>query len=150
MYEYGATLDRVVDGDTVDLNIDLGFDIWMNGKRVRLNGIDTPEKRTRDLLEKVFGNIASDYVSDKLINADRIVVRTTLDGNLDKYGRLLGDIWVDNDVISINEQLIKRRYAVAYKGQNKSLIEDEHINNRNYLIENGLVILPDDIKTLYE
>ena len=150
MYEYGATLDRVVDGDTVDLNIDLGFDVWLNGKRVRLNGIDTPEKRTRDLLEKHFGFLASDYVLDKLINARDITVNTTLDGPKDKYGRILGVIWVDDDPTSINDQLIKIKYAVEYHGQNKSLIEEEHINNRHYLILNGLVTLPADIKILYE
>lgn len=150
MYNYGATLDRVVDGDTVDLNIDLGFDVWKNGTRVRLHHIDTPEKRTRDLLEKHFGFISSDFVLDKLINATRIVVTTTIDGPTDKYGRVLGIIWVDDELESINDQLIRKRYAVKYEGQNKSDIADEHINNMRYLVENAVIVLPNDIQTLYE
>lgn len=149
MYTYNAKLDRVVDGDTVDLNIDLGFDIWVK-KRVRLHHVDTPEKRTRDLLEKHFGNLASEFVVDTLANAGKITVSTTLDGNLDKYGRVLGVLWADNALVSINDQLIDNRLAVEYNGQNKSDVEEEHINNRNYLIENGLTTLSSDNQKLYE
>lgn len=149
MYTYSATLDRVVDGDTVDLNIDLGFDIWVK-QRVRLHHVDTPEKRTRDLLEKHFGNLAGEFVVDKLSNAGKITISTTLDGNLDKYGRVLGVIWTDHGLASINDQLIDNRYAVEYNGQNKSLVEEEHINNRNYLIENGLTTLSSENQKLYE
>jgi len=150
MYNYGATLDRVVDGDTVDLNIDLGFDVWLKSTRVRLHHIDTPEKRTRDLLEKYFGFMSSDFVLDKLINAKQITVDTTLDGPKDKYGRILGVIWVNNELESINDQLIEKRYAVKYEGQNKSDVADEHINNMRYLVENVKIVLPSDIQTLYE
>ncbi len=150
MYSYGATLDRVVDGDTVDLNIDLGLDIWKNNTRVRLHHIDTPEKRTRDLLEKHFGFISSAFVLDKMINATQITVTTTIDGPTDKYGRVLGVIWVDNELESINDQLIRKHYAVKYEGQNKSDIADEHINNMRYLVENAGLVLPNDIQTLYE
>ena len=149
MYEYKATLDRVVDGDTVDLNIDLGFDVWLNSTRVRLHHVDTPEKRTRDILEKHFGYISSDYVVDKLINAGKIVVKTTIDGPTDKYGRILGVIWVDDEANSLNDQLIERHYAVKYEGQNKSLIEDEHINNMRYLVESNEVTLTSDLQELY-
>ena len=137
MYDYKATRGRVVDGDTVDLNIDLGFDVWLNSTRVRLHHVDTPEKRTRDLLEKFFGYLATDFVLDKLINASKITVKTTLDGRLDKYGRILGVICVGDDETSINDQLIELKYAVLYEGQNKSLIEDAHINNMRYLVEDA-------------
>ena len=150
MYSYGATLDRVVDGDTVDLNIDLGFDVWLHGTRVRLHHIDTPEKRTRDLLEKHFGFISSDFVLEKLINANEIVVQTTMDGPRDKYGRVLGLIWVNSELESINEQLIEKRYAVRYEGQNKSDIAEEHINNMRYLVENAVIVLPRELQPLYE
>ena len=150
MYEYRATLDRVVDGDTVDLNLDLGFKVWVNGTRVRLHHVDTPEKRTRDPLEKLFGYLATDYVLDKLINAKHITVKTTmLDAQFDKYGRILGEIWVDDDVDSVNDQLIALHYAVKYEGQNKSLIEEAHINNYKTLVESGTVKLSPELQELY-
>ena len=149
MYEYKATLDRVVDGDTIDLNIDLGFDTWIHKMRVRVHHVDTPEKRTRDPLEKFFGYLASDYVLDKLINANKIIVKTTLDGPRDKYGRVLGVIWVDDDATSLNDQLIENHYAVKYEGQNKSLVEAEHINNMKTLVEGNEVTLTSDLQELY-
>jgi micrococcal nuclease len=149
MYEYRATLDRVVDGDTVDLNIDLGFHVWFNSTRVRLRRVDTPEKRTSDLLEKHFGYIATDFVLDKLINAKKIVVRTVIDGRQDKYGRILGEITVDDEEVSLNDQLIENRYAVSYEGQNKSSVAAQHINNYKYLVENGKTTLTEDLQTLY-
>jgi len=149
MYTYEATLDRVIDGDTVDLNIDLGFDVWLHSTRIRLHHIDTPEKRTRDLLEKHFGFIASDFVLDRLINAKQIIVNTTLEGPKDKYGRILGVIWVDDYILSLNDQLIEKRYAVKYEGQNKSTIADGHKENMKYLVENGSVNLSADLKLLY-
>jgi len=149
MYEYKCKLDRVVDGDTVDVNIDLGFDVWVNSKRVRLHHVDTPEKRTRDILEKHFGYMATDYVTEKMINANKIVIKTEIDGGPDKYGRILGMVWVDDDVTSINDQLIELRLAVKYEGQNKSLVADEHINNYKYLVENNKTILSAELTELY-
>ena len=148
MFEYEATLDRVIDGDTVDLNIDLGFGIWKHSTRIRLVRIDTPEKRTRDLLEKHFGYLATDFVTDKLNTASKIVVRTTIDSK-DKYGRILGDIFVNGNSYSINDQLISHRLAVFYEGRNKSTIAEAHINNYKYLVESKEVILPADIQELY-
>jgi len=149
MYTYKATLDRVVDGDTVDLNIDLGFHVWFNSTRVRLRRVDTPEKRTKDLLEKHFGLLASDFVLDKLINAKKITVRTVIDGRQDKYGRILGEIHVDDESMSLNDQLIEKRYAVSYEGQNKSSVAAQHINNYQYLVENGEVLTP-ELQELFE
>jgi len=148
MYTYKATLDRVVDGDTVDLNIDLGFDVWVK-KRVRLEHVDTPEKRTTDPLEKHFGFMASDFVLDKLMGAEQMVVKTTLDGSTDKYGRVLGVIWVDHALTSVNDQLIEKYLAVKYEGQNKSDIEAAHINNMRYLVESNEVKLTSDLLELY-
>ena len=149
MYTYNATIDRVVDGDTVDLNIDLGFDVWVK-KRVRLHHVDTPEKRTRDLLEKVFGQFASDFVSVALHKAKKMIIKTTIDGSTDKYGRVLGEIWCDDDATSINDQLIEKRYAVKYEGQNKSDVELAHINNMRYLVESGEIALSADMQKLYD
>ena len=149
MYTYNATLDRVVDGDTVDFNIDLGFDVWIK-KRVRLHHVDTPEKRTRDLLEKVFGYVASDYVGIKLAKAKKIVIETTIKGSADKYGRVLGVIWIDDELSSLNDQLIEKRYAVKYEGQNKSDVEVAHMNNMRYLVESGEIALALDIQPLYD
>ena len=149
MYTYNATIDRVVDGDTVDLNIDLGFDVWVK-KRVRLDHVDTPEKRTRDLLEKVFGYVASDFVSIALHKAKKMIIKTTIDGSTDKYGRVLGEIWCDDDATSINDQLIEKRYAVKYEGQNKSDVELAHINNMRYLVESGEIALSADMQKLYD
>lgn len=150
MYVYKAELGRVVDGDTVDFHIDLGFDVWLRDKRVRLHHVDTPEKRTRDLLEKHFGFLASDFVLTKLIGADRIVIITTIVGPADKYGRILGEIWVNDDSTTLNDQLIEKRYAVKYEGQNKSNVADEHINNMRYLVEDAGEVLSKDLQALYE
>jgi len=147
MYTYKATLDRVVDGDTVDLNIDLGFDVWIK-KRVRLHHVDTPEKRTSDPLEKYFGFLATGFVIRKLTTATQLVVKTTIDGPTDKYGRVLGIIWLDSEQASINDQLIENRYAVEYEGQNKSLVEAEHINNYKYLVVNNKVKLSEELQIL--
>lgn len=149
MYEYNASLKRVIDGDTVDMNIDLGFDVWVV-KRVRLHHVDTPEKRTRDLLEKHFGYIASDFVVSKLLGAEKMVIKTSIDGPTDKYGRVLGEIWVNDDTTSINDQLIEKHYAVKYEGQNKSDVEVAHINNMRSLVESGEVVLTADLQALYD
>lgn len=150
MYTYKATLDRVIDGDTIDVNIDLGFHIWIHSKRIRLHHVDTPEKRTRDLLEKHFGFLATDYVIKKMVFSEKIVITTTIDGHKDKYGRILGEIWIDDDSKSINDQLIEMHYAVEYKGQDKSLIEEEHINNYKYLVVNNLTVLSETNQLLFE
>ncbi len=150
MYEYRARLSRVVDGDTVDVDIDLGFDMWAKNKRVRLDMVDTPEKRTRDLLEKHFGNLATDFVNSKLMYAKKIIVRTKLDGGSDKYGRILGEFWIDDEPTSLNEQLFENRYAVKYEGQAKTAVAEAHINNYKYLVINGLTTLPEELVPLYE
>jgi len=123
MYEYKCNITRVVDGDTVDAEIDCGFDIIFKS-RIRLYGIDTPESRTRDLDEKARGKLASQFVK----------VKTKLDKK-GKFGRVLGSIIADDE--NLNESMVKNYLAVAYFGQSKDDIEAEHLVNRDKLIELG-------------
>ena len=117
---------KVVDGDTIDVVIDLGFDI-MYKSRVRLFGIDTPESRTRDKVEKKYGLLAKQFLKDHL--KGKLVIKTHKDNETGKFGRILGEIFVDG--ININELMCKKGHAVEYHGQSKDLIEDLHIRNRN-------------------
>ena len=127
MYEYNCKIDRVVDGDTVDVDIDLGFDVWMLKQRIRLYGVDTPESRTRDKVEKVFGNLAKEFVEKRLPVGSKQVLRTKLDGK-GKFGRILGEFVIDET--TINRLLIESNNAVEYHGQSKEAIEEEHLENR--------------------
>ena len=139
---YNCVVDRVVDGDTVDVDIDLGFGVWLKKQRIRLMGIDTPEKRTRDLLEKQFGILASEIVEAFCPVGAKILVETELDST-GKYGRILGTLWVTvgDSLINVNEFMIVERYAVAYTGQSKDDIEAAHLENYAYLTENGKIVL---------
>ena len=134
MYEYKCNVTRVVDGDTIDALIDLGFDIKYSS-RVRLYGIDTPESRTRDKDEKVRGKMASAYLKEAVDNGDTVVLRTKLSDSRGKFGRVLASVVVDN--VDINEAMIENHLAVAYFGQSKDDIEAEHMINREKLIELG-------------
>jgi len=115
-------INRVVDGDTIDVTIDLGFDL-MKKERVRIAGVDTPEKRTRDLEEKALGIDATNWMKEKLEGAikgdDELVIRTELKGGVGKYGRLLGWLYVGDAVVSLNEQMITEGYAWEYDGGTK-------------------------------
>jgi len=134
MYEYKCTVDRVVDGDTIDTTMDLGFDILYRS-RVRLYGIDTPESRTRDPDEKVRGKMASAYLQEAIDNGSKVVLRTKMSDSKGKYGRVLASVIVDD--VDINQALINNYLAVAYFGQSKDDIEAEHLVNRDKLIELG-------------
>ena len=136
MYEYKCNITRVVDGDTVDAEIDCGFDIIFKS-RIRLYGIDTPESRTRDLDEKARGKLASQFIKDKIAEAKLVKVKTKLDKK-GKFGRVLGSIIADNE--DLNELMVKNYLAVAYFGQSKDDIEAEHLVNRDKLIELGKFI----------
>lgn len=119
MYEYRVKkLYKVVDGDTIDVDIDLGFDISFF-QRVRLAGIDTPESRTKDLLEKKLGLEVKEKLTELLKNATNIVIRTEKPDSTEKYGRILGWVFVDDSKTSINELLIKQGYAWNYMGETK-------------------------------
>lgn len=119
MYEYHVKdVVQILDGDTIDVNIDLGFDISLK-KRVRLNGIDTPESRTSDEHEKKYGLEAKEWLKHKLAGAQKIRILTELPDSTEKYGRILGTIWVNDDTVSVNDQLLKGGYAWAYDGGTK-------------------------------
>ncbi len=122
-YNFRVTsIDKVLDGDTIDVTIDLGFDLYKK-ERVRVAGVDTPEKRTRDLEEKALGIDATNWLKEKLeetINGDgELSVRTELVGGVGKYGRLLGWLYIDDSEVSLNEQMITEGYAWAYDGGTK-------------------------------
>ena len=115
-------INRVLDGDTIDVTIDLGFDLFKK-ERVRVAGVDTPEKRTRDLEEKALGIDATNWLKEKLEGAlagdDDLVIRTELVGGVGKYGRLLGWLYLGDGSLSLNEQMIAEGYAWAYDGGTK-------------------------------
>ena len=135
MYEYSCTVDRVVDGDTIDVILDLGFDILYR-TRVRLYGIDTPESRTRDKDEKVRGKLASAYLKEAIDKGSKVVIETKLKDSKGKFGRVLGNVIVDR--ANINQEMIDNYLAVAYFGQSKNDIEESHLVNRDKLIELGI------------
>tara|TARA_X000000368_G_C22796522_1_gene608274 strand:+ start:90 stop:581 length:492 start_codon:yes stop_codon:yes gene_type:complete len=118
-----VSIDKVVDGDTIDVTIDLGFDLYKK-ERVRIAGIDTPEKRTRDLEEKALGIDATNWMKGTLedtINGDNeLIIRTELKGGVGKYGRLLGWLYVGDEELSLNEQMITEGYAWPYDGGSKN------------------------------
>ena len=122
-YNFRVTeINRVLDGDTIDVTIDLGFDLYKK-ERVRIAGVDTPEKRTRDLEEKALGLDATAWMKEKLEGAikgdDELTIRTELKGGVGKYGRLLGWLYVGDDKFSLNQQMITEGYAWEYDGGTK-------------------------------
>ena len=133
MYEYRCKVTRVVDGDTVDVDIDLGFGVWLHKERVRIYGIDTPESRTRDLEEKKYGLAAKEFVKEFVRDkgGSNIVLRTQKYDAKGKFGRILGDIIVDN--VSMSDTMIKEHHAVPYYGQSKEEIAESHIKNREFV-----------------
>ena len=135
MYEYACKVERVVDGDTVDVVLNLGFDI-MYKSRVRLYGIDTPESRTRNLDEKARGKMAGAFLKNKIDAGEKVVIQTKLKDSRGKFGRVLGNIIVDG--ININQLMIDNHHAAAYFGQSKEDIEAVHDANRTKLMELGL------------
>ena len=127
MYEYKCKMVKVIDGDTIDVDIDLGFGVWMQKQRIRLYGIDTPESRTSDLEEKKYGLAAKMFLS-KWTNSGDLTLRTYKDGK-GKFGRILGEIWYGGEH-NINQLLVYNHHAVRYHGQSKEDIAEEHIANR--------------------
>jgi len=139
MYEYRCRLVKVVDGDTIDVDIDLGFDVWLNKQRIRLADIDAPESRTRDAEEKKYGLLAKDFVVQFCTGQDLILKTKEYDA-YGKFGRILGEIYRTESFAdeSLNEILIKNHHAVRYFGQSKDLIQEEHLKNRQLLNEKRL------------
>ena len=140
MYEYKVTVLRVVEGDTVDVDIDLGFGIVLSNERVRIMGIDTPESRTRDAVEKKFG-LASKARLKSLLGKTA-VLKTQINKNGEdmkgKFGRILGD-FVAPDGRMVTDILVEEGYAVAYFGGSKEEIQIKHEANRQKLIREGKV-----------
>ena len=135
MYEYNCKIRRVVDGDTIDLDIDLGFGHWIHGERIRLFGVDCPECRSRDKTEKAAGLAAKDFVSRLLHDGGTYTLTTKEKG---KFGRYLGVIML-SDRTSVNAALVSERLAVPYHGQSKQEIDDAHAANYEILKEKGLL-----------
>ena len=135
MYEYSCKISRVVDGDTVDVDIDLGFGTWRCSERIRLYGVDTPECRTRDAEEKAAGLLAKKFVEEALHTGGTYKLETKEKG---KFGRYLGIIFL-TDGTSINSALISENLAVAYKGQSKQKIKTAHQANYKKLKKRKLI-----------
>ena len=128
MHEYPCVITKIIDGDTIDVDIDLGFDCWLHRQRIRLYGIDTPESRTRDLEEKKYGLAAKAFVEKFIPLGSTALLNTKEKG---KYGRYLGDFKVKNQWLCT--ELLKHRHAVRYEGQSKKAIKQAHLDNRKLL-----------------
>ena len=140
MYEYRARVLKVIDGDTVDVDIDLGFGVWLKDERVRIMGIDTPESRTRDKVEKKFGLAAKARLKE-LLGATPILKTQVGKGGEDmkgKFGRILGD-FLTEDGKKCGELLVKEGHAVKYMGGAKEDVEKQHLKNRERLLKEGKV-----------
>ena len=153
MYEYNCKIVSVVDGDTVDVDIDLGFGIWMHKERIRVYGIDTPESRTSDQMEKIFGKLAAGVV-EKFLPVGSTQTLVTIKDSAGKFGRVLGQFKIYDAVtdsqIMMGDWLIREKYAVEYKGQSKRAIANEHLRNYQVLVENlGTKILEGHSKTSF-
>ena len=132
MYEYKCSPIKIVDGDTVDILIDVGCSIFYSS-RVRLYGIDTPESRTRDKIEKKFGLLAKEYLKAFFKEAGKeLIVKTHKDAK-GKYGRILGELYKKDGSKSVNQIMIEEHYGVAYTGQNKRTVAQQHLENREKL-----------------
>ena len=145
MYEYRATVLKVIDGDTVDVDIDLGFGIVLKDERVRIMGIDTPESRTRDKVEDLFGEAAKARVKELM--GESIVLKTQINKNGEdmkgKFGRILGDFKVYHSATDswrmLTEILVEEGHAVAYFGGSKEEVQAKHLENRKKLLSEGVV-----------
>ena len=141
MYEYNFELVKVVDGDTVDVDIDLGFGIWVRNERISMMGIDTPESRTRDLEEKKFGLAAKNRITQLLATSKCLI---TFKDKAGKFGRVLGDFkcydFAHDMESTISRIMINEGHGVSYHGQSKKEIEEQHLKNRERLYSEGVII----------
>ena len=149
MHEYKVNILKVVDGDTVDVDIDLGFGIWLRKERVRVMGIDTPESRTSDKIEKIFGLAAKARLSSLLGTEAILHTQVSKKGEdmKGKFGRILGNF------VSLNGEkcaavLIREGHAVAYQGGSKENVASKHLANRERLVREGAVVIPEELKTV--
>ena len=133
MYEYNCKIVRVIDGDSIILDIDLGFGLWIHGESIRLFGVDCPECRSGDKEEKAAGLLAKEFVEEALHVGETYTLTTKEKG---KFGRYLGTIYLTEET-SINAALVKERLAVPYFGQSKVRVQEAHVANRKLLKERG-------------
>ena len=135
MHEYRAKVTKIIDGDTIKCDIDLGFSTILSNQTVRLFGIDTPESRTRDTEEKFYGKLATRFLKDQCKKGSCITLRTYLDKK-GKYGRILGEIIIDG--VNVNQLMVEEHMAVEYYGQSKIDIHKGHMFNRQELNRAGI------------
>tara|TARA_B100001094_G_scaffold51567_1_gene47075 strand:- start:2699 stop:3115 length:417 start_codon:yes stop_codon:yes gene_type:complete len=135
MYRYKVQVTRIVDGDTVDVDVDLGFGMVYKKQRVRMMGVDTPESRTRDLEEKFYGKASKAHLVSILEEGD---VQLQSHGK-GKFGRILGELFIGDSTYSVNQQMIDEHHAVPYFGQSKEDTEQGHLWNRTALNEQGII-----------
>ena len=145
MYEYKCTVNKVIDGDTVDVDIDLGFGIVLTDELVRIMGIDTPESRTRNKIEKLFGLAAKRRLKELLSKQCVLKTEINKDGEdmKGKFGRILGDFFIESEGKLLTEVMIEEGHAVPYHGQSKDDIHEQHLANRERLVAKGVVVLED-------
>ena len=132
MYEYRCEVVKIIDGDTIRVDVDLGFGIWSRNETVRLYGIDTPESRTRDLEEKKYGLAAKQFLTNMLEDSGGIKLKSHGKG---KFGRILGELWRTTNYAdkSINEYMVEKHHAAPYHGQSKQDIAEQHLENRKHV-----------------
>jgi micrococcal nuclease len=139
-YEYHAKVTNVVDGDTIVVDIDLGFNVVLSNQSVRLLGVDTPESRTSDKIEKIFGLASKEYAKEFVENCKKqIILRTHKSDDSEKFGRLLGEIINPESKEVLNNSLIEEGFAVKYLGENKDNVKNLHLQNRKRLIDSGKI-----------
>ena len=150
MYEYKVNILKVVDGDTVDVDIDLGFGCWLRNERVRIVGIDCPESRTSDRIEKVFGEAAKQRLTSLLSSEATLISQISKMGEnmKGKFGRILGDFTVYHAPTDswrmVTDIMVEEGHAVAYFGGSKEEIQQKHMANRGKLIREGLVKMTEE------
>ena len=150
MYEYRCKVLKVIDGDTVDVDIDLGFGIILSDERVRLMGIDTPESRTRDKVEKKFGKASAKRLKEMVGGKSGPILKTQINKKGEdmkgKFGRILGDFTVEHNGKwrMVTDILVEEGHAVAYFGGNKDEIQEKHLVNRKKLIREGLIQMTEE------
>ena len=132
MYEYRCEVVKIIDGDTIRVDVDLGFGIWSRNETLRLYGIDTPESRTRDLEEKKYGLAAKQFLTNMLDDSGGIKLKSHGKG---KFGRILGELWRTTNYAdkSINEYMVEKHHAAPYHGQSKQDIAEQHLENRKHV-----------------
>ena len=138
--EYDVVLLKCVDGDTVDVDIDLGFGVWLKDERVRIMGIDTPESRTSDKVEKLFGTAAKNRLKELLEHGGKLITTENKDGEdmKGKFGRILGDFRTPSGEL-VTDIMIAEGHCVAYFGGSKEEIQGKHMVNRQKLLREGIV-----------